>query len=39
VETSTSNGRVSADIRTDPEAPGSISLQTSNGDITVGYSD
>jgi hypothetical protein len=39
VETSTSNGRVSADIRTDPGAPGSISLQTSNGDITVGYHD
>ena len=39
VETSTSNGRVSADIRTDPAAPASISLQTSNGDITVGYDD
>jgi len=39
VETSTSNGRVRADIRTDPAAPGSISLQTSNGDITVGYDD
>jgi hypothetical protein len=39
VETSTSNGRVSADIRTDPAADASISLQTSNGDITVGYDD
>jgi hypothetical protein len=37
VETSTSNGTVSTDIRTDPAAPLSISLQTSNGDITVGY--
>lgn len=39
VETSTSNGQVSTDIRIDPSAPQSISLQTSNGDITVGYDD
>ncbi|HEU4895562.1 MAG TPA: DUF4097 family beta strand repeat-containing protein [Acidimicrobiia bacterium] len=39
VDTSTSNGRVSTDIRTDPSAPQSISLRTSNGDITVGYDD
>jgi hypothetical protein len=37
VQTSTSNGTVSADIRTDPAAPLSIALQTSNGPITVGY--
>lgn len=39
VDTSTSNGTVDADIRTDPAASPSISLRTSNGDITVGYLD
>jgi Putative adhesin len=37
VETSTSNGQVTTDIRIDPAAPRAMSLQTSNGDITVGY--
>ncbi|HSM44254.1 MAG TPA: DUF4097 family beta strand repeat-containing protein [Acidimicrobiia bacterium] len=39
MDTSTSNGTVDTDIRTDPAAPLSISLRTSNGDITVGYLD
>lgn len=39
VETSTSNGSVSTDIRTDPAAQASISMRTSNGDITLGFVD
>lgn len=39
VEASTSNGRVETPIRTDPAATLSITLRTSNGDITVEYSD
>lgn len=39
VEASTSNGRVETPIRTDPAATHSITLRTSNGDITVEYSD
>lgn len=39
VETSTSNGSVMTEIRTDPSATESISLQTSNGDITLGFGD
>lgn len=39
MDTSTSNGTVDTDIRTDPAASLSISLRTSNGDITVGYVD
>lgn len=39
VDTSTSNGTVTTDIRTDPDAPGRISMQTSNGDITLGFDD
>ena len=37
VSTSTSNGRVSTEVRTDPAAPASIDVETSNGDITVKY--
>lgn len=39
VSTSTSNGRVVTDVRTDPAAPASIDVETSNGDITVRYAD
>lgn len=39
MDTSTSNGTVDIDIRTDPAASLAISLRTSNGDITVGYLD
>lgn len=39
VETSTSNGSVTTDIRTDPSAPDTISLRTSNGSITLGFDD
>ncbi len=39
VETSTSNGSVTTDIRTDPVAVGRISMRTSNGDITLGFAD
>lgn len=39
VETSTSNGSVRTDIRTDPAAPVSISMRTSNGDITLGFAE
>lgn len=39
VSTSTSNGRVETDVRTDPAAPASIDVETSNGDITVRYAD
>lgn len=39
LEASTSNGEVNADIRTDPSAPASIALETSNGDIVVFYGD
>jgi DUF4097 and DUF4098 domain-containing protein YvlB len=39
VETSTSNGRVVTDVRSDPAAPDSIVAETSNGDITVRYHD
>lgn len=35
--TSTSNGRVEADVRTDPDASDSIEAETSNGNITIGY--
>jgi len=37
VETSTSNGSVTIDIRTDPTASQSISMRTSNGAITLEY--
>jgi len=39
VNTSTSNGSVSTEVRTDPAAPASIDVETSNGDITVKYAD
>lgn len=39
VSTSTSNGSVVTDVRTDPAAPASIDVETSNGDITVQYAD
>jgi hypothetical protein len=39
VGTSTSNGRVVTEVRTDPAAPASIDIETSNGDITVRYAD
>ena len=35
--TSTSNGRVNAEVRTDPAAPATIDVETSNGDITIEY--
>lgn len=37
VRTSTSNGRVATDVRTDPDASGSIDAMTSNGDISIRY--
>jgi hypothetical protein len=37
VSTSTSNGRVSNEIRTDPAAGETIDLRTSNGDISLRY--
>lgn len=37
VTTSTSNGQVTTDIRTDPEAADTIETRTSNGDITIRY--
>lgn len=37
MSTSTSNGNVETDIRTDPQAEDSIEIRTSNGNITVGY--
>lgn len=37
MSTSTSNGTVQADVRTDPSAVGSIEIDTSNGNITVRY--
>jgi hypothetical protein len=37
LDTSTSNGRVVTDVRTDPAASNSIVAETSNGDITVRY--
>lgn len=37
VETSTSNGSVTTDIRTDPAASETISMKTSNGNITLGF--
>lgn len=39
VSTSTSNGRVVTEVRTDPVASASIDVETSNGDITVRYAD
>ena len=37
VSTSTSNGEVVTEVRTDPAAESTIDIRTSNGDITVGY--
>jgi DUF4097 and DUF4098 domain-containing protein YvlB len=37
VSTSTSNGKVTTEIRTDPAADGSFDIRTSNGSITVRY--
>jgi hypothetical protein len=39
VDASTSNGEVVTDVRTDPAAPNTIEAETSNGDITVRYSE
>jgi DUF4097 and DUF4098 domain-containing protein YvlB len=39
LSTSTSNGSVDADIRTDPTANVIVDAETSNGDITVRYGD
>lgn len=39
VDSSTSNGEVVTEIRTDPAAPDSIVASTSNGDITIRYAD
>lgn len=39
VDTSTSNGNVTTDIRTDPSAAESISMRTSNGNITLGFNE
>lgn len=39
VSTSTSNGTVVTEVRTDPAATASIDVETSNGDITVRYAD
>ena len=39
VTTSTSNGSVVSDVRTDPDAEATIDVSTSNGDITVEYGD
>jgi hypothetical protein len=37
VSTSTSNGQVLTEVRTDPSAESTIDVRTSNGDITVSY--
>jgi DUF4097 and DUF4098 domain-containing protein YvlB len=37
VTTSTSNGSVETDVRTEPDADGTIDVETSNGDITIRY--
>lgn len=39
VSASTSNGQTRIDIRTDPASTSSMTLSTSNGDITAGYRD
>ena len=39
VTTSTSNGSVVTEVRTDPEAEGTIDVATSNGDIAIRYGD
>jgi hypothetical protein len=39
LSTSTSNGTVTTEIRTDPAASDTIEIETSNGDITVRYAE
>lgn len=39
VDASTSNGEVVTDVRTDPASADTIALETSNGDVTVRYSE